>query len=126
MALARVQVAMARLFTDAEARAAFARDLIAAGRALGLDEADAASLAELTPRALERFAESLRTKRVLDARKLLPLTALSALGDGFAPEDAGRVGRTAAGDRRGRAGAGCRASARSRRRTALARRPIAI
>jgi hypothetical protein len=84
MALAEVQAALAKLFTQTQARAAFARDSLAAGRALGLDEADAAALARLAPRALERYAASLTAKRRLDAAKLLPLTAL-ALGDEFGP-----------------------------------------
>jgi hypothetical protein len=84
MALAQLQAALARLVTDAEARAAFARDSETAARALGLDAGDAGSLAALAPRALERFAGSLMAKRVLDARKLLPLTAM-ALADEFGP-----------------------------------------
>jgi len=83
MALGDVQTAMARLFTDEEARAAFARDPVVAVRELGLEAADAASLAALAPRAVNRFAGALQSKRVLDARKLLPLTA-RVLGDAFA------------------------------------------
>lgn len=84
MALGDVQTALARLLTDTGARAMFARDPLSAGRALGLDEADARSVAALAPYALDRFGASLRSKRALDARKLLPLTAL-ALGDAFGP-----------------------------------------
>src|ERR1700722_18045520 len=84
MALGDVQTALARLLTDTGARAMFARDPLSAGRALGLDEADARSVAALAPHALDRFGASLRSKRALDARKLLPLTAL-ALGDALAP-----------------------------------------
>src|ERR1700733_10384629 len=84
MALGEVQTALARLLTDTAARAMFARDPLSAGRALGLDEADARSVAALAPDALDRFGASLRSKRALDARKLLPLTAL-ALGEAFGP-----------------------------------------
>src|ERR1700677_928574 len=84
MALGEVQTALARLLTDTAARAMFARDLLSAGRSLGLDEADARSVAALPPHALDRYGASLKSKRALDARKLLPLTAL-ALGDDFAP-----------------------------------------
>jgi hypothetical protein len=84
MALAEVQAALARLATQPEARDAFARDPVSAGRALGLDDPDAHVFATLAPPELERFAASLRAKRALDARKYLPLTAL-ALGPGFGP-----------------------------------------
>src|SRR5580698_671202 len=84
MALSDVQTALARLLTDTGARAMFARDPLSAGRALGLDEADARSVAALAPHALDRFRAGLRSKRALDVRKLLPLTAL-ALGDAFGP-----------------------------------------
>ena len=84
MALGEVQTALARLLTDTAARAMFARDPLSAGRSLGLDEADARSVAALPPHALDRYGASLKSKRALDARKLLPLTAL-ALGDDFAP-----------------------------------------
>jgi hypothetical protein len=84
MPLAEVQTALARLFTDRKARDVFAREPEAAGRALGLDDLDARALALLAPRALEDFAASLNAKRMLDARKLLPLTA-QAFGAAFGP-----------------------------------------
>ena len=83
MALSAVQAALARLFTDEAARADFLRDPQAAGRALGLDESDAETLARLAPRALRQFAGGLKAKSVLDARKRMPLTA-QALGETFA------------------------------------------
>jgi hypothetical protein len=83
MALREVQAALARLFTDEAARASFFKDPQSAGRALGLDEADAALLARMAPPAIRQFAASLKAKRVLDARKLMPLTA-EALGEAFA------------------------------------------
>src|SRR5476651_1489532 len=43
----------------------------------------ASSLAEIAPKALARFADALKSKRVLDARKRMPLTA-QALGARFA------------------------------------------
>jgi hypothetical protein len=83
MALADMQAALARLFTEAEARADFARDAKAAARGWGLDKTEADRLASLAPGAVDRFAGSLRAKRALDAGKLLPTTAL-ALGPDFA------------------------------------------
>jgi hypothetical protein len=99
MALSAVQAALARLFTDEAVRASFLEDPQSAARALGLDEADASMLAQLAPQALRQFAGSLKAKRILDARKIMPLTA-QALGEAFAghfraavaplPENAGR------------------------------------
>ena len=99
MALKEVQAALARLFTDEAVRAAFFKDPQSAGRALGLDAGDAALLARMAPPAIRQFAASLNAKRVLDARKMMPLTA-QALGEAFAghfraavaplPETAGR------------------------------------
>jgi hypothetical protein len=83
MALADIQGALAWLFTDAAARAAFLEDPESAARALGLGGEDCATLARLAPQALRQFAGSLQAKRALDARKMLPLTA-QALGAGFA------------------------------------------
>ena len=83
MALAPVQAALARLFTDAAARSAFLDDPRAAAHALGLDPGDADALAAIAPQALRRFAAGLKAKRALDARKALPLTA-KALGASFA------------------------------------------
>jgi hypothetical protein len=84
MALADVQAALARLFTDADLRDRFFNDPIAFGRTLGLEEVEAVSLASLVRMDVDRFAATLRRKRVDDARKFLPLTA-QALGDSFAP-----------------------------------------
>jgi hypothetical protein len=84
MPLAEIQTALARLFTDADARESFGREPGAAGRALGLDDSDARALASLAPHALEDFAASLNAKRALDARKLLALTA-QAFGPAFGP-----------------------------------------
>jgi hypothetical protein len=83
MALADVQGVLARLFTDEAARAVFFEDPEGAARAFGLDDDDSATLARLAPQALRQFAGSLKAKRVLDARKTMPLTA-QALGAAFA------------------------------------------
>jgi hypothetical protein len=83
MALAQVQAALARLFTDEAARNAFLEDPQSSARALGLDDDDAATLAGLAPQAIRRFAGGLAAKRVLDARKMTPLTA-RVLGPAFA------------------------------------------
>jgi hypothetical protein len=83
MALGELQAALARLFTDEAARADFLCDPRAAGRALGLDQSDAETLALVAPRALRQFADALRAKSVAAARKRTPLTA-RALGEAFA------------------------------------------
>jgi hypothetical protein len=109
MALREVQAALARLFTDEAARAAFFDDPHGAGRAHGLDDNDAKLLASLAPEALRQFAGSLKAKRALDARKAMPLTA-KALGEAF-------VGHWRAVDALPPAGAG-----RARQAQALAAR----
>lgn len=76
MALRDIQAALARLYTDEAARAAFLADPKRAGASLGLDEAETDLLCDLAPRELRRFAAGLRAKRALDARKRTPLTAL--------------------------------------------------
>lgn len=120
MGLSAVQGALARLFTDETLRMAFFKDPQSAGRALGLDEADAAILAGMAPPAVRQFAQSLQAKRVLDARKAMPLTA-QTLGESFAvhfraavaplPRTAGRVEEAQALAARLAARAGSRAIA---------------
>jgi hypothetical protein len=73
--LAQTQRLLARLFTDADFRGDFFADPEAAGRS-GLETLDAGAVAH--------FSNSLTGKRLLDARKALPLTA-KALGTQFAP-----------------------------------------
>jgi hypothetical protein len=100
MALRTVQAALARLFTDEATREAFIKDPQGSARAFGLNEEEAATFAQLAPQAIGRFARSLDGKRILDARKMTPLTA-QALGAAFAEHflvatanlagDAGRV-----------------------------------
>ena len=82
MALAQAQALLARLFTDASFRRDYFADPETAGRRFGLSAQEAARLAALDARAVEDFARSLQGKRLLDARKVLPLTART-LGDGF-------------------------------------------
>jgi hypothetical protein len=114
MALADVQVILAHLFTEAPFRAAFFADPVAVGRSCGLDAAEARTLAELLREEVDRFAETLRRKRVADVRKMLPLTA-RALGDAFADH----VGPALAGAARpGRHRDDARAVAEHLRRTA--------
>jgi hypothetical protein len=84
MAVAEVQRALARLFTDKAVREAFLTDPQSGAAMLGLDEGDATLLSRVAPRELRRFAASLASKRVLDARKWTPLVA-EALGDRFCP-----------------------------------------
>nr|UXE45584.1 hypothetical protein Hi04_10k_c4998_00027 [uncultured bacterium] len=91
MALADVQSALARLFTDESLRARFFDDPTALGRSLGLDDREASDLAGLSRDHVSHFAATLRHKRVDDARRYLPLTA-AALGDGFAPHLLAAIG----------------------------------
>jgi hypothetical protein len=83
MALAEVQRALARLYTDADTRERFLADAAAAGAALGLSAQETAQLAELPAQQLRFFAASLRRKRLGEVAKLLPLTH-QALGAQFA------------------------------------------
>jgi hypothetical protein len=84
MAVAEIQKALARLFTDKAAREAFLADPQSAAAILGLEEADAALMSTVAPKELRRFSASLASKRVLDARKWTPLVA-EALGPRFGP-----------------------------------------
>ncbi len=84
MGLIETQALLARLFTDAQARAEFFADPGASARRFGLNSEEAASLARLDRRQLDDFARSLLGKRALDARKALPLTA-RALGESLDP-----------------------------------------
>jgi hypothetical protein len=83
MGLKEVQAALARLFTDAAARDEFFNDPKSGAAALGLNDNDARALAEIAPKALARFAGSLKSKQILDARKRMPLVA-QTLGARFA------------------------------------------
>lgn len=83
MALAEVQRALARLYTDEATRERFLADPAAAGEALGLSDVEAALLARLPADGLRYFAASLRRKRLGEVVKLLPL-GHQALGPRFA------------------------------------------
>jgi hypothetical protein len=83
LSLAETQAALARLFTQAPARAEFARDPLALARAAGLESEEAQRLAALDAPEIARFAGGLFAKRRHDVEKWLPLTA-QALGSGFA------------------------------------------
>lgn len=82
MPLKETQALLARLFTDAGLRRAFAADPGGTARKFGMDENAASAFAAIDQDAVERYARSLLGKRALDARKALPLTA-RALGDDF-------------------------------------------
>jgi hypothetical protein len=83
VSLAETQAVLARLFTQAPARAEFARDPLALARAAGLDGEEAQRLATLDAPEIARFARGLFAKRRQDVEKWLPLTA-RALGSDFA------------------------------------------
>lgn len=82
MGLRETQTLLARIFTDAGARRDFFADRVAVAVRFGLSEKEAETFATLDRREVEAFARSLLGKRVLDARKALPLTA-KALGKDF-------------------------------------------
>jgi hypothetical protein len=83
MALAEVQRALARLYTDTAVRERFLADPARVGAALGLSADEAALLARLPAAQLRYFADSLRRKRLGEVAKRLPLTH-QALGARFA------------------------------------------
>jgi hypothetical protein len=83
VSLAETQAALARLFTQSDARTDFARDPLALARAAGLDGEEAQRLATLDAPEIARFARGLFAKRRQDVEKWLPLTA-RALGSAFA------------------------------------------
>lgn len=82
MALAQLQAALARLFTDANLVEAFCREPRATAQRLGLRAKDAEIFAALDAAAVRNFVGALTRKRILDARKTLPLT-YRALGSEF-------------------------------------------
>ncbi len=79
MALRDLQAILARLFVDSRERDLFFADRDAALRAYALSDAEQAVLRKLDRGQVERFARSLRSKRVGTLRELLPAT-LSVLG----------------------------------------------
>jgi hypothetical protein len=82
MALAEVQKALARLFTDAALREVFLSDPQHGAARLGLDAIDARLLGAIAPKELRSFVASLSAKRALDARRRTPLVA-AALANRF-------------------------------------------
>jgi hypothetical protein len=74
MALAEVQHALARLYTDAALPARFLADPLAVGTELGLTDEEARQLGTLSVQQIRFFAATLRRKRLGELRDLLPLT----------------------------------------------------
>ena len=96
---------LARLLCEPALRAEFTGDPAACVRDLGVDGALAARLVQLHPPSIERQAQALLDKRLLEVRLLLPVT-VGGLGDAarvlfaehardFWPEGAGRHARDA-------------------------------
>jgi hypothetical protein len=75
MALAAVQQALARLYTDRDARERFWEDRAAAGAEWGLTPEEIEQLTTLSRAEVDRFAGGLRAKRRNEVAKLLPRTA---------------------------------------------------
>jgi len=84
MALAALQSALARLYTDAAERAALRADSAAFGARFGLSKEDSATLARDVLGAAEDFAGTLYGKRFHEAARSLPLAG-EVLGPRFAP-----------------------------------------
>jgi hypothetical protein len=82
LSLAQFQLALARLYTDERLRQDFLTAPAAAAARLNLDAKDARSFAALNTSEVRHFATCLVRKRILDARKTLPLT-YRALGEEF-------------------------------------------
>ena len=85
MALAAVQTALARLYTEPEARAALRADPAAFARQWGLSIEESETLAREVLDDAEAFARSLRHKRHDEAAHAMPL-ARQVLGAGFAAQ----------------------------------------
>lgn len=96
MDLARTQIVLARLYTDAALRERFFIDPPNTGAALGLTDAETWELARLPQQQIRAFARSLHHKRLGAARRLLPLTrrALGLLFDALFFEYAATLGAT--------------------------------
>lgn len=74
MSLAQTQALLAHIYTDASLRRAFFDAPLAVAERFGLEREAAEAVALIDRREVEAFAQSLFGKRVLDARKALPLT----------------------------------------------------
>ena len=84
MALATAQAALARLCTDAAARAELRADPEAFSRRWGLSVEESAALARDVLGEAEAFAKTLRRKRLDEATRSMPLAG-QVLGPSFAP-----------------------------------------
>lgn len=84
MELTHIQVALARLSTDAVLRARFGLDPVATAESLGLCAEDAASLARMNAAGLDRFASTLVRKELKRMRHVLPRLC-RVLGDRLQP-----------------------------------------
>src|SRR5579884_1781279 len=82
MSLLAVQSLLARLYTDSAFRTRFFDAPGEACEGMGLTEAEQVQLLALDRQQVERFARSLRQKRLGAARELLPGTA-QVMGEGF-------------------------------------------
>jgi hypothetical protein len=83
MGLAELQEALARLSIDPVFRDRFFTDPTTTGGTLGLSGSESQSLAQISKRQIEQFAESLARKRRDQVRRAIPITA-RILGDRFA------------------------------------------
>jgi len=82
MTLAALQTALAKILTDETLRGDFLAERATTVRRLDMSVEDAAALIEIDTFGLRNFADCLRRKRILDVRKVLPLTC-QVLGDEF-------------------------------------------
>src|SRR4249919_2832862 len=74
MGLAEVQLVLAQLYTNTALRERFLSDPQAVGTELGLAPTEIQEVAQISARQVTLFANSLRSKRFGEIRKLLPLT----------------------------------------------------
>jgi hypothetical protein len=82
MSLAALQTALAKILTDEKLRNEFLAERVTTVRRLNMSTADAEALLKVDTLALRNFTDCLRSKRILDVRKVLPLTC-QVLGDEF-------------------------------------------
>ena len=75
MGLSEIQRVLAQLYTNAALRERFFADPQAVGEELGLSAAEVQQVAQLSTQQVNRFANSLYSKRLGEVCKLLPLTS---------------------------------------------------
>ena len=95
MGLAQCQTLLAKLMTDATLRKQFFDDSVSVGLEFGLGPEEATQFARLSAPQAERFASSLRNKRLGEVEKLLPLSRLVLKNPAFSERfyrDAARFG----------------------------------